>query len=451
MEKKALNTIRTHRLLIGGEGVIVGLSGGADSTALLLVLSGLRETLGLKLKAVHINHMLRGDEALRDEQFSVALCERYQIPIQVYRVDVAKMAAERGISFEMAGREARYEHFERERASLEYQKIAVAHHRDDQGETVLLRLIRGSGLEGLAGIRPSREGCVIRPLLECSRLEIEAYCAKYGIEPMVDHTNADSAYSRNFIRNQIIPQIDRQFGISICQQLSKTAELLAEDGDFIQGEVLKLWNQLVEQTPEGFRIQKTAIEQVHPAIKSRLIRQLYASISGNLLDLQLAHVQQILEMTGGKGAKRFVFKSVEFTAEHEWLSVAGEKTPVTVQLAEEKPEILMDVVTDSEEMGNRPKDAFIYVDQEKLKGQLTLRHRKSGDIFMPFGMKGHKKLKDFLIDEKISREMRDRLWLLCDDEKIVWVCGYRQSEETRVTKNTRQILRLSLSDVVTHD
>lgn len=457
MERTALETIQQHSLIESGDGIVLGLSGGADSTALLLFLCAIRERYNLKIHGVHIHHGLRGDMADRDENFSRELCLSHGVSFHSERLNVSSIAQARGLSFEMAGREVRYEVFEKERLRLRYNKIAVAHHRDDQGETMLLRLIRGSGLDGLVGIRPSREGVIIRPLLMCSKSSIEAYCASKNIQPMEDHTNLDSAYSRNFLRNEIIPAIDQHFGGALNRQLSKTAAMLAEDGDFIQSAVEDLWDKGVESTPEGYRIRKDLLLSSHKALRGRLIRKLYAEVKGNLYDLEQNHVAQITELADTQGYKAFVFRGVRFYGEHEWLNVAAEALCDTLDSVR-LPKLLIEALElsgESLELSDKthrdlPKSSeVIEVDAATIVGNLTIRHRQPGDTIIPFGMKGHKKIKDLLIDAKIPLKERDLIWLICDDEKVIWVYKIRQHEDTRVTKNTRQILRLSLSDVVT--
>lgn len=447
MERTALETIELHNLIEVGEGIVLGLSGGADSTALLLFLCAIKERYQLKIHGVHVHHGLRGAFADRDEGFSRELCLALGVSFHAERLDVCRIAQERGLSFEMAGRELRYEVFERERLRLGFNKIAVAHHRDDQGETILLRLIRGSGLDGLVGIRPSREGVIIRPLLMCSRKEIEAYCQIKGIQPMEDHTNLDSAYSRNFLRNEIIPAIDGYFGGSLNRQLSKTAAMLAEDGDYIQSVVEAFWQEKVEPLPKGYRIKKDDLLGCHSAVRGRVIRKFYSAIKGNLNGLEQSHVTQISDLLRTQGYKSFAFKGVLFYGEHQWFNAVtetwGGDEPIP-RLVVEAIEALGEV-----EMRSPRTDESIEVDGEKIVGNLVLRHRLPGDKMIPFGMQGHKKIKDLLIDAKIPLKDRDKVWLVCDDEKVIWVYKIRQHEDTRVTKNTRQILRLSLSDVVT--
>lgn len=444
MKEIVKKTIISRQLIESGDGIVIGLSGGADSTALLTVLCALREEMSLRLHAVHVNHMLRGALADRDEAYAKSLCQQFGVPFTSFRTDVSALAAESGKSFELVGREVRYGHFEAIRQAECFQKIAVAHHLDDQGETVMLRLIRGSGLEGLLGIRPCRGGVIVRPLFDCSRQQIEDYCAAQGLEPMVDHTNADSAYSRNFIRNEIIPRIDGHFGGSLSKQLSKTAELLAEDSDFIEFQLAQHWQTHVCETLESVSIQLEALKALHPAIGRRMIRRMYQNLAGDLIDFEQVHVTQVLALSDARGSRRFAFKGICFVAEYGKLSACK-----IMDEAVREPQLIIeetDHATMMREPGSRER---IYVDRATLSGTLHWRHRKPGDSFIPLGMQGRKKLKDFLIDEKVPLAERDKLWLLCDDEKIVWVVGYRQNEETRVTKNTEQIIRLCLSDVVT--
>lgn len=457
MEKTAVETIERHKLIEKGDGIVLGLSGGADSTALLMLLCSLKEPYQLKIHGVHIHHGLRGAYADRDEAFSRELCSSLGVSFHAEHLDVEKIAQERGLSFEMAGRELRYEVFEKERLRLGYEKIAVAHHRDDQGETILLRLIRGSGLEGLVGIRPSREGHIIRPLLMCSRKQIEAYCALKNIQPMEDHTNLDSAYSRNFLRNEIIPQIDAYFGGSLNRQLSKTASLLSEDGDYIQSVVETLWSEKVGAIEGGYRVEKKVLRDCHSALRGRLIRKMYSAVKGDLKDLEQNHVAQISDLLETEGYKSFSYKGVLFYGEHQWLN--GVSDPPEENLEELKgnpslegmPILKVQRLENSCEMEEKqPAKSCetIEIDGDTVIGELRLRHRLPGDQIIPFGMTGHKKVKDLLIDAKIPLKDRDKIWLICDDEKIIWVYGIRQHEHTRVTKNTREILRLSLSDVV---
>lgn len=452
MENAVKRTIQKHQLLYKGDGVIIGLSGGADSSALLVVLKKLSGELNLKLAAIHVNHQLRGEEALRDQIFAEKLCHRLEIPFKVVSVDVGNVAKTKGISFEMAGRDVRYEAFEAYRQALGYEKIAVAHHLNDQAETVLQRLIRGSGLEGLAGMRPRRDEVVIRPLLYVSRADIEAYCQSEQIEILVDHTNLETEYSRNFVRLELIPQIDQRFQTKVSETIARTADLLAQDADYFEMQVEDHWSSLVKYEVGELLVSTEALLKLHPALQGRVIRRLFKEINGQTTDLSHVHVAQILRICSGRAMKCFVYRRVSFTACGGLLrtTLVNEDLPLAPE-NEKMPTIVIETVTDLMNMGMKAEENAIYVNAASIQGELSLRHRQSGDRFRPWGMKGHKKLKDFFVDLKIPREDRDQIWLLCDEEKILWVCGWRQSEDTRVTELTNQILKLSLSEVVSQN
>ena len=452
MENAVKRTIQKHQLLYKGDGVIIGLSGGADSSALLVVLKKLSGELNLKLAAIHVNHQLRGEEALRDQIFAEKLCHRLEIPFKVVSVDVGNVAKTKGISFEMAGRDVRYEAFEAYRQALGYEKIAVAHHLNDQAETVLQRLIRGSGLEGLAGMRSRRDEVVIRPLLYVSRADIEAYCQSEQIEILVDHTNLETEYSRNFVRLELIPQIDQRFQTKVSETIARTADLLAQDADYFEMQVEDLWSGLVKYEVGELLVSTEALLKLHPALQGRVIRRLFKEINGQTTDLSHVHVAQILRICSGRAMKCFVYRRVSFTACGGLLrtTLVNEDLPLAPE-NEKMPTIVIETVTDLKNMGMKAEENAIYVNAASIQGELSLRHRQSGDRFRPWGMKGHKKLKDFFVDLKIPREDRDQIWLLCDEEKILWVCGWRQSEDTRVTELTNQILKLSLSEVVSQN
>lgn len=446
MENSVLRTIQAHHLISKGDGVVVGLSGGADSSALLVVLKNLMPHLDLKLHAVHINHQLRGEEALRDQQFSESLCLKLGVSFEVVSADVSAIAESKGISFEMAGREVRYEAFENARVRLGYQKIAVAHHQGDQSETFMLRLIRGTGLTGLRGIQYRRGTYVIRPLLNESREAIENYCKKMSIDILTDSTNLETAYGRNYVRLKLFPDINDFFGGDVSARLAQTASLLAEDADYLDEMAETAFRNLVRLSENESSIPLEALTKEHKAIQSRLIRLLFEKARGNAMNFSASHVSQILSMLVSEERKSFTFQGVSFDKSQGVLWVRGESNLKTAPM----PEIYVETVVDRSKIGNIKDKNTIYLDAEKIAGDLYLRHRQAGDYFIPSGMQGRKKLQDFFVDAKIPAIWREEVWLLCDDCGILWVCGYRQSETARVTEHTRNIIRVTLSEVVTH-
>lgn len=446
MENAVLRTIQAQQLISKGDGVVVGLSGGADSSALLVVLRNLQSTLECQLHAVHVNHQLRGEEALRDQKFAEQLCQQLGISFEVVSIDVSAVAASKGISFEMAGREVRYEAFENARQRLGYHKIAVAHHQGDQSETFMLRLIRGTGLTGLRGIRYKRDEQVIRPLLDQSRQAIEAYCQRMSIDILTDSTNLEAAYGRNFIRLKLIPDIDAFFGGDVSARLAQTATLLAEDADYLDEMAEAAFRDLVRLSESELKLDTEAFRGLHKAIQTRVIRQMFDKISGNAMNFSTSHVHQILQMMDSQERRQFVYQGVHFEKSQGILRVGTIKEDVK----QPKPKLIIETVIDSTEIGNKKDKCAIYLDADALSGELYLRHRQPKDSFIPSGMKGRKKLQDYFVDAKVPAAMRDSIWLLCDDSNILWVCGYRQSETARVTEHTSNIIRVTLSEVVTH-
>lgn len=446
MENSVLRTIQAHDLMTKGDGVVVGLSGGADSSALLAVLKNLEPQLGLRLHAVHVNHQLRGDEALRDQHFSEQLCQRLGVSFEVVSCDVSAVAKARGISFEMAGRDVRYEAFEAARQRLGFEKIALAHHQGDQSETFMLRLIRGTGLTGLKGIAYKRDGHIVRPLLDQSRADIEAYCQRIGIAILTDSTNLEAAYGRNFVRLKLFTEINGFFGGDVSQRLAQTAALLAEDADYLDEMAEAAFRDLVRWSDAVYRLDLAAFEKLHGALQSRLIRLLYLRVKGDAMNLSAAHVRQILSMLQSEERKTFTLQGVTFEKSQGRLSVKGIRESTGLPM----PEISVETVVDRSKMGHIKDKSTIYLDADAISGSLYLRHRQAGDYFVPSGMTGKKKLQDFLVDAKIPAQSRDGLWLLCDETHILWVVGYRQSETARVTADTRNIISVTLSEVVTH-
>lgn len=459
MEKVVRRTIKQYNLLSEGDGVVVGFSGGADSSALLFVLKNLASEFKLRLAAVHVNHGIRGEEAQRDANAATRLCETLGIACYLFEEDVPKLAKTLNLSLEQAGREIRYKRFEEVRAKLGYQKIALAHHRDDQGETILFRLIRGTGLEGLSGMAHKREDNVIRPLLSVSRKMIETYCQSQALTFVTDSTNLESAYSRNFLRLKIIPDLEARFKVDLGEKLSEMANRLRMDSDFIEKAVDEAWREGITEKDGAIYVQSAYLKTSHKAIATRLIRRIFKKILGNLQDFGQVHVNQIMQLTTSGGYRIVCLQGVccessqgvlRFMMEKNYKrqsNLSPPKLEIAVYEAGEAIEVeALESAVRALSKEIRPWVAL--VDAQKIKGELTFRHRKSEDRFVPLGFYGHKKIKDFFIDEKIPKEIRDEVWLLCDEEKIIWVCGYRLSEEVKVTSESRFIQRLTLSDVV---
>ncbi len=459
MEKVVRRTIKQYELLSEGEGVVVGFSGGADSSALLFVLNALKEEYLIKLVAVHVHHGIRGQEADHDAKKALDMCEALNIPCYVFEEDVPTLAKSKNMSLEQAGRWIRYRRFEEVRMQLGYQKIALAHHRDDQSETMLFRMMRGSGLEGILGMAYKREDGVIRPLLGVSRKMIEAYCQYQNIDYVTDTSNLESEYSRNFIRLEIVPALEERFGVDLGEKFSELSQRLRSDLDFIEKSVEKAWYEGIMESDGTFIVKSKFLKENPEAISSRLIRQIVLKLCGRRDDFSQVHVAQMMQLAESGGYRKVVLHGVCCESSQGILKFRLEKTrkresnlsppELRVERFEVDPPEGIEAL--KERLKRIPADQrrwTILVDAKKIKGPLVLRHRKPEDRFSPLGLKGHKKVKDFFIDEKIPKEIRDEVWLLCDEEKIIWICGYRSSEAVRLSEESREILQLTLSDIV---
>lgn len=296
-ELQVRKTIKAHNMIAEGDLVILGLSGGPDSLCLLHILADLRRSVSFELRALHLNHMMRGDAAKEDAAFLSEECKALQVPLTVDVCNVYKKAQEEGISPEEAGRKARHSALQRQRANFftfcgARKKgrvlIALAHNRDDQAETVLMRMLRGTGIHGLAGMEYVRDDGVIRPLLDTPRSEIEAYCEKKGLSPRFDSTNADTYYTRNKLRLEVLPLLEKEFNPNLKDTLARLAANAREDDELLE----KLAEQACADHAGSFPVRELAA--MEPALAKRVIRRMFADV-GLTEDIGAAHLSALLE------------------------------------------------------------------------------------------------------------------------------------------------------------
>lgn len=307
IRQRFLQVLEQYHMIEKGKPVIAAVSGGADSMALLHLLNSVKGTFSLC--AAHVNHMLRGTAAAADRDFVKQACGQLNIPLYIKEIDVAVLAKEQKIGTEAAGRAVRYAFLEEVQKSLGGGRIATAHHMDDNAETVLMHFLRGSSIEGLCGIRPVR-GNVIRPMLCFTRNEIERYCKECGIAYCIDATNMDTAYTRNRIRQELLPEIKEKYNENIVSVLSANSDILALDADFLEQEAEAAFRTLFL---DGLQCNKQAFLSRHPAIQKRLIRKGYQRLNGTTRDLSGVHVNDALKVIReGRGEKRAVLpKKIE--------------------------------------------------------------------------------------------------------------------------------------------
>lgn len=443
MIDKLLETIGQNRLIDYGDKIVVGLSGGADSLSLTHALLTHKNLLGIEVIVVHINHMLRGNDAVADANFVEAFCKQNEIEYRIFDINVSEIAALNGMSFEEAGRMVRYEKFFEVLRDTDAQKIAVAQNRNDVLETFFINLFRGSGVDGLASIEYLRDDVIIRPLLDIPRTEIELYCKINGLEPRHDYTNDENEYMRNKVRNVLLPNLREQFNPSIDEAIFKTVSIMRTEKEFWRYHNEKLFTECCKYEDERVSIGTTVFDQLHYAEKAQLIRHAIKRMKGNLTNLSFEQLEQIIGLTR-TGARVKIDHRLFIRRSHNDLILYWEDSltaPSTKTLFVKRVPLdaLNEYVLSSE---------CVAVDADAIVGNVHARTRKSGDEFVPLGMKGHKKIKAFFIDEKIPFVDREKIMLVSDDEKIIWVENRRISDLCKITERTKNVMIISFQELV---
>jgi len=465
LERLFDQAVDRHALLAPGDAVLVAVSGGADSTALLHLLHGRAERLGLRLGVGHLDHGLRPEsaaEALAVERLAGEL----GLAAHLERADVRLLRRRLGTSVEAAGREARYDIFRRTAERHGYRKVALGHHADDNAETLLLHLLRGSGRAGLGGIRAVRDGMFIRPLLQAFRPDIEAYLRGRGIGWLTDASNADPGLRRNRIRHELIPLLERDFQPAARRVLSRTAEVLAEEEAWITDLLQPVVERLLRaEAPGRVALDAPGLAALPPAAARRVVRAALGRVRGDLRRIDCGHVEAVLEAAGERhlpGGVRVRCSPREIVFER--VAAGGRLLPPapgpdyayrlegcgTLVIAETGEAIRI-----SEPPPGAPVAAFgpdpftACLDAEALRFPLTIRNRRPGDRFRPLGAGGSQTLKKFFGDHKVAPSERQSCPVIVSDGGIVWVAGHRLDERARVTPATRRVVtaeRLVASD-----
>lgn len=447
-------TIKRYNLIDIEDKIVVAVSGGPDSICLLHVLHSLMKEYKLQLFAAHLNHNFRGLDALMDAQYVANFCEELNIISFIKSENVSRYAKEHSLSDEEAGRILRYEFFDEVAERVGATKIAIAHNQNDQAETVLMRLLRGTGIQGLTAIHHGR-GRIIRPLLDVNRQEIEDYCLINKLSPRTDDTNLEPIYHRNKIRLELIPYLQEQYNPNIIESLAKTAEILKKDNDFMEEAAWAEYQQVRLLAREGcLELSIEGINKLHHALQSRVLRLATGELVGKKEALEFKHINSIIELiqkneTGKKILLpmgiivKISYNKVIFTTEDQEDDGAFHYELLEedrIIIDEIKGEITTKVVMRSDVKIISREKYIKYFDYDKITKNLNVRSRKKGDRFWPLGLVGSKKLKDFFIDYKIDREKRNQIPLVCDGDEIMWVVGYRISENYKITNETKKIL-----------
>lgn len=448
MVNKVLKFVKENEILKYGDSVILGVSGGADSICMLYVLNELKPVLNLTLNVVHVNHHIRGEEAQRDADFVKDICERLEIGFNQIDADIPKEVEMTGMSEEEAGRKARYEAFSIEAAEKGANKIAVAHNLNDNSETILFNLFRGTGIKGLTGI-PIRREMIVRPLICCTRQEIEDYLKSVGIAFCTDETNNTTEYSRNKIRIDVLPYIKDNINEKAEYNIVNAAENLSEIYDFLNKEAKKAYDVYVKGNifiNEGFKL--------HSALQNEIVRHMIYNQVGKLKDITKTHIKSVVSLSNMSVSKSIslpygltavrVYDGIQIKKDeenHNYKTISETLIKDGEFYSSNKIEITME--TEGFNIENIKELVYTkWFDCDKIHA-LALRNRQKGDYIVINNNGGRKKLKDYFIDEKVPKEERDNILLLADGSHVVWVIGYRISSFYKVTNDTTHVIKVT--------
>jgi tRNA(Ile)-lysidine synthase len=487
LESKVIDFIQRYSLISPEEIVVVGVSGGADSVCLLHVLAKWQKGLGIKLHVAHLNHQLRGVESEADAKYVSNLAGSLGIPITIDRQDVAAYRIERNFSVEEAARELRYAFLARVAREVGANRIAMGHTRDDQVETILMHILRGTGITGLCGLAPcspmvydspgislpakQSNLLVIRPLLDVTREETMSYCQEHQLDPRIDSSNRSLSFFRNRLRLQLLPLL-RQYNPSVDQALLRLADIAKEDNAFIEQQASELWNEVARQENNAIYLDRRQIASLPIALQRQLLRVAVTKLAGDTRDIEASHIEAARSLLNKQvGKKIFLPRELVCHGEYNELVItstakqshlptcpfpplSGEfplKVPgktvfpgwsVIASIGEERVDSLSlrGVLSTSE--GTCQSNLVAVFDLHKTGTELFVRQRQPGDRFQPLGMSMPKKLYEFMVDAKIPRSWRSRIPIVCSPQQIIWVAGWRIDDRVKTTEASKEILRL---------
>ena len=476
--EKVYKYIKDNKMLQQNDSVIAGVSGGADSVCLYKILLELREKLGIKIYVIHIHHGIRGLEADRDEEFVRKMCECDKVSYKVYRYNVPEYAHMNGLSEEEAGRILRYKTFEREADRLgENVVIAVAHNKNDVAETFVHNLCRGSGLKGLTGME-CVNGRIVRPVMCLDRKEIEEYLKDRGYEFITDSTNMSTEYTRNKIRNIILPYLTENINnnsighiLNVVEELKQTEAYVAEITDRMYEKVVMVHNNCIY-------MDKKAYCAIDDYIRQRVVRKAVGQAAGKLKDITRIHIEDVMGLFDKPCGKYAILPyGIKAYSDYDKVVLSREDVQdkdIICNVEENKSEL---VVTDVEGEGTYKYGRFVFeiqvievqnnknfiknlenylksgeklytkwFDYDKINFAVQIRNRNQGDYLVINQMGNKKKLKNYFADEKIPQRERENIPLFADGSHIMWVVGHRISEAYKVSQNTKRVMKVTRKD-----
>lgn len=456
---KVLSTINKHNLIQKGDKIVLGLSGGPDSVCLLHVLNRLKKDFNIEIYAAHLNHQIRGIEAQKDALYVSKLCEDMGIIFFVKSINVPKYCENEGLSLEEGARKLRYEMFYEIKDKIKANKIAIGHNLNDQAETVMMRIMRGTGLKGLKGIDYIRDNCIIRPILDVERNEIEEYCEAYNLNPRIDKTNLENIYTRNKIRLDLLPYMKDNFNSNVIESIVRMSNSLKSDNDYIEKEAEAKFREVSNIKEKGFvEINLDDFVCLHDAIKVRVLRNSIKHILGDTNFVDQRHIEDIMSLEDNSKVNKmltlprniFVYRqkdSIILTNEE----IVNEEIEFYynvpsngfIKIKELKQIIETQVMSIDRYKSMKLDNSSKGFDFNKVKGGIVIRSRRQGDK-IKLAM-GSKKVKDLFIDLKIPREERCKIPIITDSEGIICVGDYKISENYKIDENTKEVLKINFN------
>ncbi len=463
LEEKALALVSKYKMLEVGDIVVVSVSGGADSLALLLFLNKISDLFNLQIRIFHLDHMIRGDESARDAEFVKEIACDLGIPAEIERADVKSFVKKSGLSTQDAARLVRMERLEAFALRAGAERIALGHSADDQVETFLMRIIQGAGLSGLSGIPPVR-GKIIRPLLNVWRSEIEEYVNAFGLSFRIDSSNLAPVYLRNKVRLKLLPLLEKEFGRSVKESILRIVESLSVDFDYISAQTQKSFEQIAVLQEKRVSMDVESLIKLHESLRRGVLREAWCWLVPGKQTLGWRHTLDIeekvlygrthaaLNLPGNVVVERTRNEVVFRLAENESFadeSIYQSASPVTLAIPGKafnpwSGDLIEARLVERKKCDFSGDPLVEYVNAGKVKGPLTVRTLRAGDRFQPLGMKGLKKVSDFFTDLKVPLEDRLKCSIVLSQGEIVWVAGYRIDERFKVEKGDKEVLMLKL-------
>ncbi|RJQ24568.1 MAG: tRNA lysidine(34) synthetase TilS [Peptococcaceae bacterium] len=459
--EKVRLTIQRYQMVKQGDKVVVGVSGGADSVALLYILNRIRSELGISLHVAHLNHMMRGADADADAEFVSDLAGSYGLPVTLKRFDVLAYQKATRLSIQVAAREARYCFFQEVVDQVGAKRVALAHHADDQAETILMNFLRGTGLAGLKGILLVRDDLYIRPFLGVRRREIEAFCQSEGVISRQDISNSKQVYTRNRIRLHLLPLLEKEYNPALVSSLVRLGNVCQAEEEYLEAQANSVFQEALMKLPdEGVRLSLSVIKNQPVALQRRVLRLGWQALTGSRQNLSFRHVEAALALVENGSTGSYIvlprgvkasktYNSIDFLLNEKVLTVPFYVYPLAIPGNTYIPELnktIYAAILPKDRMGDPkmlpPEEALINYDQ--VTTPLFVRRRRPGDVFRPYGLVSKVKLKDFLIKQKVPQAERDCIPLICTAEDIIWAAGVRLAENWKVTGEAARVLYLRL-------